>query len=810
MDKALNIYISILKNYISVRFDGEQYIDPIVLNKERFMVKAIFIASVLFIKNNPQNKTEDILSETDKWLEKVFSPNNLFSSIIKKSNKHLNQIANEFLSNLDNIQSIDIPILYESLLSIETESINSKTRIVEAKNYRNKLGSYYTPHELAEITTKKTIDSYFKLNYNIDKLSSVKSLNEKIIEEIKKTTFVDFSCGGGAFIAEIINYFTLITKNIGCDIEESKSIIIDVSKKISAFDVDCLALEVAKLNLLLNISHTNGYDEISQNFTHGNFLLQTDSNIEKKQKIDVFASGFINHESLSVNKNDIKTYDIILGNPPWEKIRFEEKKFYALYTSDISNNYFKATRKDKITELSENNVPLAIFSKDFQYEIEKTKKNLKESSFFNLSSNGELNTYALFTEAAMKLRNNRGVAGLILKSAIITSQVNRKLFNSLCEGKMILSIYDFINKKKIFDIDSRERFCFLIIGNTHLEGFNIAMNLTDIREIESSNMDINLAYKSLKSLNPLTGMLPNFTSKEDANFLLKISNNFSFFKDIYKDVSFGRIVHLTNHSEYISKKKEKNNIPIYEGKFFNQYDGKYSGFNGLPDAKKYGSKASSILLDKTKKKDNNYFPESRFFIDKSKWLQLSKNYDSRFMLAWRSLTSATNTRTCISTILPFIPASQSVQFLITKKEEDLIILCALFNSVVFDYILKKKLSGIDLTQSVINQIPVPKPIQYENIVTINNVEASIKTHIISLVYSLLKDDSRLTPLFKELNIHLLANSISKDAIRYIDLIFMSLYDINMKEIELISSEFSKQYSNEDIEWFKNQMLLITK
>ena len=85
----------------------------------------------------------------------------------------------------------------------------------------------------------------------------------------------------------------------------------------------------------------------------------------------------------------------------------------------------------------------------------------------------------------------------------------------------------------------------------------------------------------------MTAMLPNFSTKEEIEFLLRISSDFPFFKDIYQTVRFGRIVHLTSHADYINTSKTKDNIAIYEGKFFNQFDGKFSGFNGVPNELRY-------------------------------------------------------------------------------------------------------------------------------------------------------------------------------------------------------------------------------
>jgi hypothetical protein len=807
MDKVLKIYTNILKEYLSMCFANQQSIDPVELNKERFTVKGVFIAAIIFMKNNPEKEDRKITSAANYWFKNFFADKNLFSFIIEGASKNLTKLIDKNLYDIIEVESIDIPTYYETLLSIETGNENNGTIISTAKNYRNKLGSYYTPADLAKSVTEKTIDSFFELNFGVKKVSAISSdkLREEILKEISTMSFADFSCGSGNFLIEVIYFFEKMFYKLKLDEKSKANILKSIALNISAFDVDCLALEVAKISLLLRIHQPTLYKTLEDNFIHANFLLQSDNTVDEAKKIEIFSSGFIYHEQLALQKSNLKKYDVILGNPPWEKIRFEEKKFYALYTKNIANNHFKESRSKEIIKTELSNVQLAEFSKRFKLEVEKAKSELKKNNFFSLSHNGELNTFALFTDAAVKLKTNRGVVGLVLKSAIVTSQVNQNLFKKLTKKNLVVAIYDFINRKKIFNIDSRERFCFLLLGSSKKNKFLVVMNLNDVEEIEKNESEIELSYEDLKLMNPFTGMLPNFSSKKESDFLLRVSKEFPFFKRVFNNVRFGRIVHLTNHAEFIEKTKAYDNIPIYEGKFFNQFDGKYSGFNGVENEMRYRNKSFSVVLDESKKIVADYFPESRFFINQKKWFQLSKNYTEEFMLAWRSLTSATNSRTCIATILPFIPATQSVQFL-TTNQNDLLYLAGLFNSVVFDFILKKKLSGIDLTQTVINQTPIPNKHQTIRI-NFNGSYATIKQHLSLLVFSLLKNDIRLSSLFESLE---LSNQYENDEsrfeiIRKIDLLFMFLYKLNESEIELVLSAFRKKYSNIDFAWFKREL-----
>lgn len=791
MNNALDIYSQILKEHLSICFYGEKNLDPIVINKEKFLIKSIFIAGIIFLKNNlfDSQNNSSIIKNCDQWLKKEFSNENFFSKQIKNSSSKLINITNSFLNELKGVEEVDLPSLYETLLSIETSNENNRITISTSKNYRNKLGSYYTPQYLAKTVTKKTIDEFLTLNLKYKNTGA-------LITKLSSVSFVDFSCGGGVFLIEIIKYFEELLDENNATKKESLQLLEVLILNIKAFDVDCLALELAKLSLLLQTDQTKLYNKLKTNFIHANFLLQSGNTLTEEKKVEYFARGFVYHENLELNINHLEKYDVILGNPPWEKIRFEEKKFYALYHHSIANNHFKASRLKEIEAIEDKRIHLSQFSKEFKNEIDKAKINLKNNSFFNLSHKGELNTYALFTDAAIKLRSKRGVIGLVLKSAIVTSQVNKLIFNYLTKTRKIIDIRDFINRKRIFNIDSRERFCFLLLGQNRKTNFSASMNLTEISDIFSPPT-IRLSHDDLFTLNPLNGMLPNFSTREEIEFILRMSSEHSFFNDVYSSVRFGRIVHFTSHAKFISKLKTKENLPIYEGKFFHQFDGKYSGFNAVNNNLRYRNKSSSSLLENNKKENPDYFPESRFFINKEKWVLLSKNHHEKYMLAWRSLTSASNARTCIATILPFIPASQSVQFLTTDKK-DLLYLSGLFNSVVFDFILRKKLNGIDLTQSMIKQIPVPSINRLSDNIIFEGEKRPIKEHISSLVFSLLANDSRLYSLGKGLR-KVKGNRFN--IVRKIDLLYLFLYGLNKQETKLVLSEFKGQYSHEDQIWF---------
>lgn len=161
--------------------------------------------------------------------------------------------------------------------------------------------------------------------------------------------------------------------------------------------------------------------------------------------------------------------------------------------------------------------------------------------------------------------------------------------------------------------------------------------------------------------------------------------------------------------------------------------------------KKYKNKATAIPIDDV---TGTEYPEARFYIKSEIWDNLSKNFHEGYIIAWRSLTSATNRRTMLATLLPLIPTCQSIQILQLDNIDDMLQILVLFNSIIFDYIVRLKMAGLDLTQTIIKQIPVPKKEIYESVIVFQDKEDTIRNHVYARIKYLYAKDKRVSALFE--------------------------------------------------------------
>ena len=101
--------------------------------------------------------------------------------------------------------------------------------------------------------------------------------------------------------------------------------------------------------------------------------------------------------------------------------------------------------------------------------------------------------------------------------------------------------------------------------------------------------------------------------------------------------------------------------------------------------------------------------------------------------------------------------------------------------------------GLDLTQSVIKQIPVPSTKDYEEEYEFNGVTCTLKRHILSYTINLLKGEDRLTELVREFDgkVYDVPEFDTNENKKMIDLLFKKAYHLDDDSYEEILLTFPK-------------------
>lgn len=673
-------------------------------------------------------------------------------------------------------------ILYDALLAsefcVQPERVGYKIDKVS----RDIAGAYYTSSDFSAQITYRALESYMDRK----RRRAIDSDSFACCNEYENITFLDYSCGCGEFLLAVIQYFD----NHVLGYSRKK-----LATQLRGVDVNPIALMITIARIVSAVEaedDENLLREVAKNFIVGNPLLHSDKIAPLEVRFDNFALNRLYAETEGINCLELEQQNlVVLGNPPWEKLRFEERAFFRPVCPAISAISQKNKREKEIKKLAVNWLELLEYYQLLQDDYASVKKEIPKHPLLKVSLVGELNTYAMFAELASRLTEKDGFAAIIVKSALVTSTCYSSCFRHFVNQGSLSEVFLFDNREKLFQIDSREKFCVLFFGGEHAGGIKVHYGLTKQEQILSS-VPINVTSEELELINPETGLLPNVADSKEFSFLLRTHRSLSVFAKEFPKCHFGRLVHLTAHAEHISTKSEKTRVPIYEGKFIEQYDNRFSTFAGMSADERYQAKASARRQPGDSFVAPKLAPECRYFIDKKFWESFLDRYDQPYSLCWRSLTSPSNQRTMIASIIPSMPTCQSVQLLQTTPVEDLLMILALFNSKVFDFFVRLKMGGIDLTQSVVRQIPVPFREAWNSMVTLHGVDYTALDAVRALERLLYRNEPDLCGLWDGVPEIKNADNYYKtaaDVREEIDKIIFQMYGLTSAEEKMVRNSF---------------------
>lgn len=680
-------------------------------------------------------------------------------------------------------------ILYDALLAsefcVQPERVGYKIDKVS----RDIAGAYYTSSDFSAQITYRALESYMDRK----RRRAIDSDSFACCNEYENITFLDYSCGCGEFLLAVIQYFD----NHVLGYSRKK-----LATQLRGVDVNPIALMITIARIVSAVEaedDENLLREVAKNFIVGNPLLHSDKIAPLEVRFDNFALNRLYAETEGINCLELEQQNlVVLGNPPWEKLRFEERAFFRPVCPAISAISQKNKREKEIKKLAVNWLELLEYYQLLQDDYASVKKEIPKHPLLKVSLVGELNTYAMFAELASRLTEKDGFAAIIVKSALVTSTCYSSCFRHFVNQGSLSEVFLFDNREKLFQIDSREKFCVLFFGGEHAGGIKVHYGLTKQEQILSS-VPINVTSEELELINPETGLLPNVADSKEFSFLLRTHRSLSVFAKEFPKCHFGRLVHLTAHAEHISTKSEKTRVPIYEGKFIEQYDNRFSTFAGMSADERYQAKASARRQPGDSFVAPKPAPECRYFIDKKFWESFLDRYDQPYSLCWRSLTSPTNQRTMIASIIPSMPTCQSVQLLQTTPVEDLLMILALFNSKVFDFFVRLKMGGIDLTQSVVRQSPVPFREAWNSMVTLHGVDYTALDAVRALERLLYRNEPDLCGLWDGVPEIKNADNYYKtaaDVREEIDKIIFQMYGLTSAEEKMVRNSFKVQFTRD--------------
>jgi len=428
-------------------------------------------------------------------------------------------------------------------------------------------------------------------------------------------------------------------------------------------------------------------------------------------------------------------FDCVLGNPPWERIKLQEKEFFSTRSLAIANASTASIRKNLIQNLRENNINLYKEFENSKKLSESESKFIRESNRFGLSARGDINTYAIFCELSKDLINQNGMMGIIIPTGIATDDTMKTLFNNLIANHRIISLYGFINTtKKLFPaIKDYIKFCLLTIGNSEEAKFSFL--LTDASQIYDERRIFRLTEEELTLINPNTKNCPIFRTNYDFELTKKIYQSTPILiNDSIKNnpwnVEYYTMFHMSNDSALFKVNKYDEYLPLYEAKMIWNYDHRFSTYEN--STQQNINEGNLPQLTDDMHNNPNKFILPRYWVSNEDVSDGLSNWKFNWLLVFRGIVSHSSERSSIFSIIPKSAVGNSAPIIKAGRHTITQIVCLLscLNSLVIDYIMRQKLGGPNLNLYILKQIPIIPPSSYSS-----NDILFIIPRVLELVYT---------------------------------------------------------------------------
>ena len=381
-------------------------------------------------------------------------------------------------------------------------------------------------------------------------------------------------------------------------------------------------------------------------------------------------------------------FDLILGNPPWDLVKPYDNEFFTPYhpsfrslLNEKKNKIIQSLLKDKALKLKYD-----LYLNDY-----------KEKNAFYTTYEKQGDSYRelskLIFERSLNLLSKNGILSMVVPSQILSSTGSADIRKEILD-RNISQIYVFENKKKIFDIHSSWRFMLLTLKNSiGPDKFPVGFYLHHLSSLHDSSKEkekfVEHSKEQIKKMFPESFIIPEGST----DFLFKMYKQPKLDECLGNDltISFSSGFNKTNDFDLF--REDGHGWPIHEGKTIHQYNHSWS-------RPQFTARQRAGLERECKPKYGGLHREF---------------YDS-YRLVFRDISGPANIRTVVATIIPSKNFHTNALFsIMIKRDENLLLdseyvenisyLCGVFNSLSFDFVIRKIIQIH--VPAVIKNAPIP-------------------------------------------------------------------------------------------------------
>jgi len=433
-------------------------------------------------------------------------------------------------------------------------------------------------------------------------------------------------------------------------------------------------------------------------------------------------------------------FDIVLSNPPWERVKVQELEFFAVRDAHIANAPNKAARTRLIRELPDTNPELYSEFMAALRAAAGTSNILRYGGRFPLTGQGDVNTYAVFAELCRDAIHSGGRAGIIVPSGIATDNTTRDFFGDLISKQELVSFFEFENEGFFPGAGQGHMLRFapttMLGTGTKVEAARFLFQGKSLADLKDEDRVFTLSSSDIALVNPNTRTCPIFRSLRDAEITRAIYRRVPvlILEGLLERNSWGihfmRMFDMTNDS-YLFKTKfaleqdgyrlegncfhkgGKCYVPLYESKMVYQYNHRHGDFLDSGDGER-AHVLPSVSADRLR--DVSYLALPYYWVPEAEIKQLldAKSWNFAWLIGWRNVTDArASARTLVASVIPRAGAGNSFLLMLPNvMPHHAAALLGNLCSLACDYVARQKVGGLNFNYFTMKQMPVLAPNMY--------------------------------------------------------------------------------------------------
>jgi hypothetical protein len=374
-------------------------------------------------------------------------------------------------------------------------------------------------------------------------------------------------------------------------------------------------------------------------------------------------------------------FSVMLGNPPWERIKLQEEEFFATRSPLVAEARNKAERAQRIEWLREG-VLLHHVNPDLERAEGLTPPNRAEMALYGsfiaarrgaeaaslyahdgrrypLTGVGDVNTYALFAETFLQATSPNGRAGFIVPTGIATDDSTKHFFDAISGGRLV-RLHDLRTGPGLFSEIGHQRykFCLLTIGTATSAEF--AFFALQVEDLADSRRHFQLTPEEFALINPNSRTCPVFRTERDAELAKKLyraapvlirdgatnaSGDAAMPEVNPWRVRFQTMFHMSGDSGLFTytpaASGEPPRLPLYEAKMVHQFDHRWATYVDAASAE--GGEVEAIDSTDSQKANPAFTVRPRYWVDEREVLARIARVPARVARSWMALHAVQET-----------------------------------------------------------------------------------------------------------------------------------------------------------------------